>query len=69
MEVRVDPRIMDRVLAIEGDVSKAVSEALVSWLKERVPTCPITENLCRDPKGSCNECPETDRFRLPGEQK
>ena len=56
MDVQLDPKLLRLVATLEEDISKAMSEALTLWLKEKVPICPITERFCENLKGSCNDC-------------
>lgn len=59
MEVYVEPKIMELVSTVEKDFSKAVSEALNLWLRERIIICPITKRYCINHNVPCNECPIT----------
>ena len=56
MDVQLEPKLLRLVAAFEEDMSKAISEALTLWLKEKVPICPITESFCENLEGSCNDC-------------
>ena len=56
MEVNVEKGLLNLIASVEKDISKVIPEALHLWLKQRIPICPITENLCINIKGSCNNC-------------
>ena len=56
MEVQVEPKLLSLIATVEGDISKVVSEALNLWLKEKIPTCPITKDFCGKQNGPCNDC-------------
>ncbi len=56
VNVQVNPKLLRLVTSMEKDVSKAVYEALNLWLKEKIITCPITNNLCTNMNEPCNHC-------------
>jgi len=59
MEIEVNPKLLHLIATTEKDLSKVIREALDLWLKEKIPTCPITNRFCVNVQGSCNECPIT----------
>lgn len=70
MEIRVNPKILKLVTSLETNVTKAINEALNLWLKEKLTSCPITNQFCIN-DGPCNDCPvlkesslENQRFRV-----
>jgi hypothetical protein len=70
MEVQIEPNLLSHILEVEKDISKAISEALNLWLKEKVLTCPITNNFCVTPAISCNACSLTmNNLRKQGSRK
>jgi len=56
MEIQLDSKIVKLVTLLEIDITMAINEALTMWLKKRLPVCPITNQLCEYPQGSCNHC-------------
>lgn len=58
MEIKVDKKLLRLVSKFEKDSNKAMSEAIILWLKKKVITCPITNQFCEEINRSCNDCPE-----------
>jgi len=56
MDINIEPELLGLISAVEADLSKAVSEALRLWLRQKLPQCPITNGFCTNLKGSCNNC-------------
>lgn len=71
MEIRVNPKILKLVTSLETNVTKAINEALNLWLKEKMTSCPITNQFCIHNNEPCNDCHilkesslENQRFRI-----
>jgi hypothetical protein len=56
MQTLVDPQLLELIQSVEKDVSKVINEAINLWLKEKILTCPLSENFCKNPQIACNEC-------------
>jgi hypothetical protein len=61
MEVQLDSSVLNLIASVEADLNKAINEALNLWLKQKIIVCPITNQFCKFPDGSCNECPVSQK--------
>ena len=63
MEIQVNHKLLKLATALETNIDKVVNEALTLWLKEKMATCPITNQFCTY-NGPCNDCPTTNKATL-----
>ncbi|MFA5364092.1 MAG: hypothetical protein WC325_02795 [Candidatus Bathyarchaeia archaeon] len=64
VNIQVSSKLLRLVKTMETDVSKAINEGLNLWLKEKIITCPITNNLCTNTNMPCNHCETAKKIKL-----